>query len=69
MQKWEYCRFETFPAEITYFDEGASKKEKPPKGDYALTIARLGNQGWELVTAQIRGSEASTFFFKRPKLD
>lgn len=67
MQKWEYCRYDTIPPEITYFDENASKREKPPKGDYALTVARLGNQGWELVTAQVLGSQASSFFFKRVK--
>jgi hypothetical protein len=66
MQKWEYCAVE--PNHLVYFTSKGDQRQEFGKNmrmwepTRAKVIAQLGEQGWEMVGADIRG-----VYFKRPK--
>ncbi len=79
MQRWEYCtlwRRGGTPVRLyltVYREEGPLDRELRPderagerglRGVWALTLARLGREGWELVAAS-----GTSFYFKRPRLE
>jgi hypothetical protein len=83
MQKWEYCivtgvvpwsggvdsedhlqRFGADSPEITYFRH--TMGERRPQV-VAQTIARLGEEGWEMVGCAFAGRRGHHIYFKRPK--
>ena len=82
--RWEYCAVtkanygpNTRSGQywITYFKNSEFKVENV-EGDFstnaalAKAIARLGDEGWELVTVgpmEVRTAKLDAFFFKRPK--
>ena len=78
MQRWEYCtlwRRAGTPARwylTIYRAEGPLNRELRPdegagerslRGVWARTLARLGQEGWELV-----GGGTAALYFKRPAL-
>lgn len=82
MQKWEYCivtgivpwsggldsedhlqYFGTASPEITYF--GHTTPQQRPQV-LAQTIARLGEEGWEMVGCAFAGHRGHHIYFKRP---
>ena len=82
MQKWEYCiitgvvpwsggldsedhlqYFGPDSPEITRFRSTAGKRPQI----LAQTIARLGEDGWEMVGCAFAGHRGHHLYFKRPK--
>ena len=67
MNAWEYCKVIGSDAEgkdgfLCYY-KSSKPQIFPLKAEaWELAIARLGQEGWELVAV-----ENNTFFFKRPK--
>jgi len=70
MTKWEYCAINT-EAGLKYFQaEGNHSVEKYTEkniDNVHRNIAKLGNEGWELVTHGPIASGASVYYFKRPQ--
>lgn len=68
MNTWEYCKVIGSDAEgkdgfLCYY-KSSKPQIFPLKSEaWELAIARLGQEGWELVAV-----ENNTFFFKRPKI-
>ncbi len=83
MQKWEYAVVEGLQGEDTskprfyiftefgwesvHFSE-ESQIIAPPINAVAQLIARLGEQGWEMVGAANTSENVHCLYFKRPKL-
>ena len=64
---WEYCAIRANVNDnkkfLKYFDAGKPETIE----DVHATIARLGHDGWELVTlTQISQPDARVYYFKRP---
>ena len=80
MQKWEYCELEvTIGGPITktstkllFFK--ADGKHKQFSEEYGTLIAKLGNEGWEMVAASARidtgmaNYHKINYIFKKPVL-
>ncbi|HZR44270.1 MAG TPA: hypothetical protein VFB12_29425 [Ktedonobacteraceae bacterium] len=67
MASWEYCKLIGSPSEgrdgLLCFYKSTNVQTFPLKPDaWEQAIARLGQEGWELVSV-----EHNTFFFKRPQ--
>lgn len=79
MQKWEYCEVEVVIGGPISGVKGKSYKYQSSgkaienKGDYQNMIAKLGDEGWEMVGSSARietglGSKHKiNYVFKRPK--
>ncbi len=70
MTKWEYCAIRSSIADgkdfLKLFSASAGEPPKEIK-DVHQTIAKLGLEGWELVTlTQINQPDARVYYFKRP---
>ncbi len=64
---WEYCAIRTNINQekkvLKYFSEGKAE----PIEDVHAAIARLGQNGWEMITlTQISEPDARVYYFKRP---
>ncbi len=79
MQKWRYCEvLVTYGAVFSGSSEAeviwyrADGKHLHDKGDYRAIIARLGEEGWELVTGSARvdtginKKDKVSYLFKKP---
>jgi hypothetical protein len=82
MQKWEYAVVEGMQGEHTSnprfhiftefgwesvdFSEDSPETAQPMNA-VAQLIARLGEQGWEMVGTASTGQNAHCLYFKRPK--
>jgi hypothetical protein len=81
MQRWEYCTIGPFkgPAEgdvprlVQFTREGPKtiRLDKPlgigEAGTISQAIARLGDEGWEMVGCGNVGQVLHILYFKRPK--
>jgi hypothetical protein len=66
MQKWEYARLRFQGGELSSaFNAGAIPK-KMTLAQLDELLARLGNDGWELVAASTSHEVSFQLFFKRP---
>lgn len=68
MHKWEYlCAVAYRPGLIAWVNE---KPVQPAKQSTYEFLSQMGNEGWELVSAQNShdAENADYFYFKRPKL-
>ena len=67
MQKWEYAWVWIDTGAGTYGVNGVASNYSEVEGQYSV-LNQLGNEGWELVTAELaRGDNTiSVFLFKRP---
>jgi hypothetical protein len=66
MQTWEYCKLvgadaEHREASLCFYKASGSQTFSLKRDAWEQAIARLGREGWELVSV-----ERNTFFFKRP---
>ncbi len=79
-ERWEYCRFEDVlgkgfvAAKLIFFtDEGekiesfAAGEESSQRNMVAMKVAKLGNEGWEMVGTGITGQGSHAVYFKRKK--
>jgi sugar/nucleoside kinase (ribokinase family) len=81
MQQWEYCavaglrkkgwNLEPYYPATWHFRSGGSKSEPigaPEAANTAETIARLGQEGWEMVGCVPSGDAhgSAVLYFKRP---
>jgi hypothetical protein len=70
MQKWEYISITWFDGKIYVGHELVDDKKGAIPMPY---MQKLGDQGWEMVTAVSHGGESGTiyngirWYFKRPK--
>ena len=78
MQKWEYCAigsigsgFSTLshPHILNFTELGIEeiRINKPESNEVAKNIAKLGEQGWEMVGAGNTSEGHHCIYFKRPK--
>ena len=67
MQKWEYAWVWIDTGAGTYGVNGVASNYGEVEGQYSV-LNQLGNEGWELVTAELARGENTTsvFLFKRP---
>ncbi len=71
IQKWQYCvlnikigKKNTEITELFYLDVSEIEKEEIIEKSPLYVIAQMGEEGWEMVSAN---TNQSTFFFKKPK--
>ena len=66
MQKWEYAWVWIDTGNGTYGVNGVSSNYGEVEGQYSV-LNKLGDEGWELVTAELARGEntISVFLFKR----
>ncbi len=80
-EKWEYCRFEDLlgggfiAAKLIFFTAEGEKVESLPaveessqRNEVAIRIAKLGNEGWEMVATGITGQGSHAVYFKRKRI-
>ena len=73
MQKWEYLVLVENVRSIKSLENLAKDddlyKDQISRGDYAPSLNKYGDQGWELVSiSRVGGGRALTeYVFKRPK--
>jgi hypothetical protein len=65
MHTWEYCKLtgsysEREAAELCFYKAAGPQRFSLKRDAWEQAIARLGREGWELVSV-----ERNTFFFKR----
>ena len=70
MTKWEYCAVRASlngeVKKLKYFSSSPDPKVEDVD-DVHQAIAKLGEDGWEMVTlAQISQPDARVYYFKRP---
>jgi hypothetical protein len=71
MQKWEYLTVDIYVANGRYRPKNVGSQELAnwQRGPTAFEyLNHLGEQGWELITTTISGSEHEILWLKRPKL-
>lgn len=70
MTKWQYCAIKTDIGDnpvtkLKYFDSSSNHTVSKIE-DTHQTIAKLGDEGWELVTlTEINNGKARVYYFKR----
>ena len=77
-QQWEYCRLEDLrsggfvEAKLIFFTPEGEKTENLGAGRdssqrdiVAIRIARLGDEGWEMVGTGVTGQGSHAVYFKR----
>ena len=80
-QKWEYCRLEDlrsggfveaklifFTAEGEKIESLGADKESSQRNTVAMRIARLGDEGWNMVGTGVTGQGSHAVYFKRKKV-
>lgn len=69
MAQWEYCEVD-FDGSLTYayfYDEAGEYIDRPTKHPrLGILMARLGHDGWELVSTWWRSDKKVTYMLKRP---
>ena len=69
MTQWEYCELD-FDSNITsawYYDEAGDYIDNPIRHPrLGVLLAKLGHDGWELVSTWWRSSKEVTYMLKRP---
>jgi len=81
-QKWEYCRLEDLrsggfvEAKLIFFTAEGEKtetlgadKDSPQRNIVAMRIARLGDEGWEMIGTGVTGQGSHAVYFKRRKAE
>jgi hypothetical protein len=69
MAQWEYCEidFDGSVTSIYFYDEAGeyidNPKEHPRLG---IVLARLGHDGWEIISSWWRSDKRVTYILKRP---
>jgi hypothetical protein len=65
MIRWEYCKVSNkAPAEAFFFDEAGS--EQPIKhARFNVLLAKLGHDGWEIVSVRWDGDKPASCILKR----
>jgi len=70
MQQWEYCEVD-FDGDITWlfsYDEAGSYIDRPEKFvRLGVLLARLGNDGWEVISTWWRSTKEVTYMLKRAR--
>lgn len=69
MTQWEYCEvdFNGSTTYVFYYDEAGAYIEKPAQHRrLGIVLAKLGHDGWEIVSSWWRNSEQVTYMLKRP---
>ncbi len=79
-ERWEYCRFEDllgrgfvaaklifFTAEGEKIESFSADEESSQRNIVAMRMARLGDEGWEMVGTGITGQGSHAAYFKRKK--
>ncbi len=70
MTRWEYCEVQWQPQGVlvSFFTAPGATEHRFPTNQWPTTLARLGNDGWELVNAiaSPTGVHEYWYYFKRP---
>ena len=69
MQKWEYCEvdFNGGTTYVYYYDEAGNYIDNPTHHSrLGIMIAKLGHDGWEIISTWWRSNEKVTYMLKRP---
>jgi hypothetical protein len=71
MAQWEYCEVD-FDGSVTYvwfYDEAGRYIDRPIKHPrLGIQLAKLGHEGWELVSTWWRNDRRVTYMLKRPAM-
>lgn len=70
MQQWEYCEvdFSGNMTHIYYYDEAGTYIDRPVKQfRLGVVLAKLGNDGWEIISCWWRNSKEVTYMLKRAR--
>ena len=69
MTQWEYCEVD-FDGAVTwvyFYDEAGDYIDNPTKhARLGLMLAKLGHDGWEIISSWWRDSKRVTYMLKRP---
>jgi len=71
MTRWEYCEVTWQPAQVTVTSipaYGELQTDTYPTTEWPQLLAKLGEDGWEMVscTSSPVGAHEYYFYFKRP---
>ena len=72
MPQWEYCEvdFDKETTYVYYYDEAGDYIDKPEKySRLGVTLARLGNGGWEIISTWWRSRNSVTYMLKRHRTE
>jgi hypothetical protein len=61
--RWDYCSL--YSKNVTFYTSEGRRETKV--GDHAVTMAQLGDQGWELAAVSPDTTGRDCFYFKRRK--
>jgi len=70
MPQWEYCEvdFNNHTTYVYYYGEDGDYIDNPEKHPrLGVTLARLGNDGWEIISTWWRSKEEVTYMLKRQR--
>lgn len=68
MQQWEYCEvdFSGSVTQVWFYDEAGDYIDNPTKqARLGIVLAKLGHDGWELVSTWWRSKDQVTYMLKR----
>lgn len=68
MTQWEYCEidFNGSVTQVWFYDEAGNYIEHPTKhARLGIVLAKLGHDGWELVSTWWRSKDQVTYMLKR----
>ena len=69
MLQWEYCEvdFDGGTTYVYFYDEAGNYIDKPTRhARLGVILARLGHEGWEIITTWWRSDRRVTYMLKRP---
>jgi len=69
MIQWEYCElnFDGSKTFVYFYDEVGDYIDRPERQTrLGLVLARLGHDGWEVISAWWRNDKTVTYLLKRP---
>lgn len=69
MKQWEYgeVNFDGSTTFVFFYDEVGNYVDCPERySRLGLTLARLGHDGWEIISAWPRNDQTVTYLLKRP---
>lgn len=69
MTQWEYCEvdFDGRTTRIYVYDEAGDYIDNPTQHlRLGIAVAKLGHDGWEMVSTWWRNANQVTYMFKRP---
>ncbi|MGD8456048.1 MAG: hypothetical protein PVF83_06670 [Anaerolineales bacterium] len=69
MQKWEYCEvdFDGSVTRVWFYDEAGDYIDRPSQHKrLGVELAKLGHDGWEIISTWWRSRNQVTYMLKRP---